>query len=643
MAQLAAQLAGVGYWRYQVATGDVMWSDLIYEIHGLDPSEGPPDLAAVSAAFHPDDAPALEASIERALQAGEPYSLDCRLIRADGQERQVVGQGVCETGADGKVEVLYGTLMDVTEQRRADSEVRRNEALYRLLAENATDIIGRISLEGETLYVTPSASAIMGYSNDRLVGSKTLEFVHRDDGAQLVAGYRRCMNGGPPERITYRFRHADGHWIWLEASPRLVRDEQGRPKEFIDVARDVTARKQMEAELVAARQAAEIAADAKARFLANMSHELRTPITAVLGFTELLAGQRALDEEGRRYVERIASGGRALLATVNDVLDFSRLEAGQVRISPAAIEPAALARETLDLFEVQAGAKGLSLSLRARAPLPAWAFADGDRIRQVLLNLIGNAVKFTQAGGVMLETDYNDGVASFAVLDTGGGMAPDELGRLFQRFSQVDGGSTRAHQGAGLGLAICKGLVEAMGGEVGVDSEIGEGSRFWFTVPMPPVAAPVAEADAARARAPAPAAATRVLVADDNVVNRELVRAILSPFEVDLVEAEDGIAAIEAAAIEAFDVILMDIRMPACDGRRAARAIRAGSGPNRTTTILSFSADGEAPDDAGDDARLFNGRLTKPLTPGALLEALAEATSPRPCGDEDQRGERDAG
>ena len=633
MAELAAEIAGVGYWSFDLVTGEILWSDLIYATMGRQTDDPPRDLDDVLSHFHPEDRGPLEAAIANAVATGEAYNLDCRIHTRAGEERTVVGKGVCTLDATGKVAALYGTLMDVTEQRRADVEVRRNEALYRLLAENATDIIGRISLEGETLYVTPSAVHILGYPDHQLIGSKTLEFVHRDDGAALVAGYRRVMAGGDPERIEYRFRRGDGQWIWLEASPTLVRDEHGNPKDFIDVARDVTARKAMEAELVAARQAAEAAAEAKSRFLANMSHELRTPITAVLGFTELLGSRCTLDEEARRYVERIASGGRALLATVNDVLDFSKLEAGQVRIAAEAVAPAALASETLELFEAQAAAKGLTLAYAETTPLPAWAVGDPDRLRQVLLNLIGNAVKFTERGGVRVEAGWDPATetATFRVIDSGPGIGAERRGELFQRFSQVDGATTRRHDGTGLGLAICKGLVEAMEGAIGVEpADAASGCCFWFRVPMPPAQGP-RQADFAADQLPA--AAMCVLLADDNAVNRELVRSILAPFDVSLVETVDGYEAIAAARAQAFDVILMDIRMPGCDGRRATAEIRSEPGPNQDTPIIAFSADGEH-DLRGGDASRFSGRLGKPLKPAELLRMLAETAAAPPAGVE---------
>ena len=368
---------------------------------------------------------------------------------------------------------------------------------------------------------------------------------------------------------------------------------------------------------------AEEAAQVKAEFLANMSHELRTPLTAVLGFTQLVEEQPELSDETRGYVERVANAGKALRATVNDILDFSKLEAGQVDIKPQPMSPADLTRETAELFAGQARDKGLVLRVSGLANLPPLVEADPDRLRQILLNLIGNAVKFTDGGAVIVTARFDEGAGrlSFEVSDTGPGLSPEQAGHLFQRFSQIDG--ARRSGGTGLGLAICKGLVDAMGGEIGVESTAGAGSRFWFDVPASPAkTAPATRAPRARVGLPT---GCRVLVVDDNAANRHLVRAILAPFDAQLTEAVDGDDGVAEAEAQAFDVILMDLRMPRMDGRAAARLIRDGQGPNRRRPILAFSADASAL--PADD--LFAGHVAKPLSALGLIEAMASAIGER--------------
>jgi signal transduction histidine kinase/CheY-like chemotaxis protein len=379
---------------------------------------------------------------------------------------------------------------------------------------------------------------------------------------------------------------------------------------------------------------AEQAARVKAEFLANMSHEIRTPLTSILGFASLLAA-KDLGEESGRYANRILGASRNLLALVNDVLDFSKLEAGGLEIKHKSGCPDQCGRDTVDLFAAAAAAKSLTLSFEAER-LPAYVTADFDRIRQVLMNLVGNAVKFTTAGGVRVSGRYDarTGALSYRVADTGPGLDAADRDKLFKRFSQVDAGVNRAHGGSGLGLAISKGLVEAMGGRIGVESRRGEGSTFWFEAP-----APVAEAGPQDPAANVDMGAflgLKVLLVDDNPANRELIRSLLSPLGVALTTADGGEAATRASQLQAFQLILMDLRMPGVDGWTAARAIRGVAGPNRETPMLAFSADIAADDDAVLD--VFEGVVRKPIEMAELLHAIlrwtAESAEPAPQGRE---------
>jgi signal transduction histidine kinase len=373
-------------------------------------------------------------------------------------------------------------------------------------------------------------------------------------------------------------------------------------------------------------QAAERANQAKSVFLANMSHEIRTPLTAVIGFSGLLKARPELGPEARQYSARIDTAGRALLSLVNDILDFSKLEAGEVELKPRATDVAALTRETLELFQPQADLKELKLTFRSGAP-PALCSIDPQALRQVLTNLIGNAVKFTEAGGVTVTMDLAGETLTIAVADTGPGLSEADLNRLFKRFSQVDNSMTRKHGGTGLGLAICKGLVEAMGGEVAVTSRPGEGSTFTLTAP-----APLAEAQLDMgAAAVGNLEGVRVLVADDNAYNRELVLAVLEGCGAEVATAGDGLEAVEVARSLPFDVILMDLRMPRMDGATALREIRGRDGPNQFAPILAFSADvSEGALEGG-----FDGAVPKPITPEGLLVALTDilVAEPGPTGE----------
>ncbi|HQR91612.1 MAG TPA: PAS domain S-box protein, partial [Caulobacter sp.] len=327
---------------------------------------------------------------------------------------------------------------------QASEAVARSEARYRLLTENALDVIVHSDLKGRVNYISPSVLAVLGYAPEELTGERPVEFVHPDYVDAVMAISRAQVNGQSdrfPDRIEYLAYRKDGALIWLESRPTLAMDPvSGEKIGLTDVVRDITARKVLEQELREARATAEAAAAAKGEFLANMSHELRTPLTAVIGFANLVDDQPELAADTRRHVARIVDGGRSLLATINDILDFSKLDAGHMEIRPRQVDVGHLAREILDIFTLQASAKGLTLASQGLDDLPPNLWLDPERLRQVLLNLVGNAVKFTETGGVTLSLAHDPTSERLAVsvIDTGQGIAEQDLKLLFMRFSQVD-------------------------------------------------------------------------------------------------------------------------------------------------------------------------------------------------------------
>ena len=573
---------------------------------------------------HPED---LDADLDllRQLTAGEidDYRMDKRYIRADGGLVWVRLAVSMVRDASGAPIHYVAQVEDQTERKAAEAALRESEARYRLIAENTSDMITLTDLEGQTLYASPSVRQT-GWTPGDLEGRSFAYSVHPDDAREVFRAFRRLLTEGTIPRVRWRGLHAKTQeWMWMESNPSLVRDAQtGEPTGFLDAIRLINLQVEQENAVAAARAEAEKAAAAKSQFLANMSHEIRTPLTAVLGFTGLLR-EMELPEAAAGYVRRIAGAGNALLAIVNDILDFSKLEAGKFEIRPRPTAIAEVCEETVLLFSSQAEAKGLSVVFEAKDGVPATVMIDADRLRQLLVNLVGNAIKFTDAGSVTVRIAPAGGEAvAIEVADTGPGLEDDAQALLFQRFTQIDGSTTRRHGGTGLGLAISRGIAEAMGGEIGVTSTPGEGATFRVEIPAPPAEA-MADADADDTAAPVEG--LRVLVVDDNPVNRELSRRILEVAGVEVVEAVDGMDALRQLAGLPVDVVLMDLRMPVMDGRAALKALRAGGGPNAATPVLAFTADADVEGDGDLDG--FDGLVRKPIQPLELYAAIAEITA----------------
>ncbi len=746
--------------------------------------------------------------LRRWLEQGDSTShLACyERERPDGSVLQVRTRSLTGGG-------LVRTLTDVTEQRRAQNALRERERSYRLVAENASDIILFSGNDTKRRYVSHAVTPILGYSPEELLGTEPLDYVHPEDAPAFQSALDDLRSGGQERLPTVlRYRHRDGHWVWLELAFALVHDPvTGEPDGFVSTLRDVSVRvaaeeaarrgeaesraqaqerlREMEAradftsaasaailaqlaegvivtdtagritlvndaaaaihgvsrldvepdaysatyhlfteeglpypvqdlplvravrgetvhnarwlirrpdgaevvavgsaypllgyeggqigavltvrddtarvaaegalltlnatlsqrvaertrEAEAARELAEAGSRAKSEFLASMSHEIRTPLNGIIGYADLLLDEDALCGRLRQYGQRIRSAGSALLTVVNDVLDVSKIEAGQVEIASRPFAPAILIDNTLSIVRGLAETKGLALGVTSDAAIPDWLAGDEDRLRQVLLNLLNNAIKFTPSGRVDLAVSVaglsGDGVRiAFRVTDTGIGIPADKHHRLFRRFSQVDGSYRRAHDGSGLGLSICKSLVELMGGRIEVESAEGRGSTFAFTVDLPRAEAPALPCRAAgegRPRRP-----RRLLLAEDVPLNQELACAILegAGHRVDVVP--DGAAALQAVETGAYDLVLMDVQMPVMDGVSATRAIRALTGPAGRVPIIALTANVLPQQVAEFREAGMNGHVGKPFVRADLLDAIDACVGDRCAGEPSPR------
>jgi len=518
--------------------------------------------------------------------------------------------------------------IDEAERRRAEAEdalerLRESDRLYRLLSDNLTDNINLWSRSGERLYMSPSIERLTGFTVEEWQTLPPEAMTSREDYEAVQALVRTLIPGGESKIYEYESARKDGTPIWFESTYKRV---AGAERELLVTTRDVTERKKLELELTHALELAQTAAAAKSDFLANMTHELRTPLNAIIGFAGVLRGSSTLSARDARHVGLIQDASNTLLNVVNDVLDFSRLEAGGVELDPQPFDPRVMVASCAALIEGQAVAKGLVLEVSAPDDLRAMQ-ADAPRLTQVLLNFLSNAVKFTNTGRVAVVVkqglDGDLGVLRVEVRDTGIGIAGHQLDGVFDRFSQADAAVSRRFGGTGLGLAISRRIIEQMDGEIGVDSREGEGSCFWFEI-RAPLRDLAPETPLEDPTPPDPDQAVRLLLVEDNAVNRELIRTMLEPFGITVDTANDGVAGVEAVRQGGYDLVLMDIQMPGMDGLTATRRIRAMTdAPGWRTPIVAMTANVLPEQVANCIAAGMDDHLGKPINPSRLLEAVA--------------------
>ncbi len=459
-----------------------------------------------------------------------------------------------------------------------------------------------------------SAAAMIGITIQELMGEALFA---------LNEPFIRGALAGQRQTFERRLTKADGEvrQTWAEYIPDI--DDQGHVKGIFVLVTDVTDLKQRELELRAARAEAERASRAKSDFLASISHEIRTPMNSVIGFTELLLDEE-LSPRQREYTERLQVAGRSLLALIDDILDMSKIEAGRLDVEAIPFSPGQIVDEAIAVIRPQAMAKGLGLVATGTGDLPPWIKGDPTRLRQILLNLLGNAVKFTDVGRISISSTVigSDDTAQlqFAVTDTGIGISVERQPSLFQEFSQVDRATARRHGGTGLGLSISRRLAEAMGGTVGVESSPGAGSRFWFSIALRPSLPPLVGAEPVPTT---PTAAYRILVAEDLEVNQIVIEQFLAAAGHKVTLAGDGLAALEALQRGQFDLILMDMEMPEIDGLAATKAIRAMSAPLRDIPIIALTANAMLGDTVICKEAGMNDYLSKPIDRKRLLATVS--------------------
>ena len=547
-----------------------------------------------STVHHPDHLEAVTARFKAALTSGDAWEDTFPLRRHDGEFRWFLSLARPQRDAEGHIVRWFGTNTDITEQRDADEALRRSESRFRTLIDAAADIIWSTTAEGELLPPQDGWTRFTGQSGPVLANGGWLEAVHPDDREKTMEGWHEAVANGARYHVEHRLRRRDGEYRDMEVSAVPVINGTGHIQEWVGIHTDVTARKAAAEAVEAARDAAEAANRAKSQFIANMSHELRTPLSAVIGYSEMLSEE--IEDLGHTHLlkdlAKIESSARHLLSLINDVLDLSKIEAGRMTVSREKFGVGAM------LNDVVAAAEGLVVKKRNRLVREFGSglgdmVSDDLKIRQCLLNLLGNAAKFTEDGTITLvarrEVRNGHDWLVFDVRDTGIGMSEEQLGRLFKRFSQADESTTRQFGGTGLGLAITRAFCRKLGGDVTVASVLGEGTTFTLLLPadLPDTVEDVAEP---RAESRAQTATRRnnvVLVVDDDPSARELLSRFLTREGFDVYCEADGLSGLEQARILRPMAVLLDVEMPQMNGWAVLHAIRSDPMLAHTPVIMA--------------------------------------------------------
>jgi PAS domain S-box-containing protein len=589
------------------------------------------------------------------------FDIESPIRTIQGEEKQVLLRWAAAPGSELMLDRVYISQTDITERKRVEQALHESESRFRGVIETSPDAIVMLALDGRTLLANQQAARVLGFPSvaEMLANvPNTFQVLAPEDRPRAAERVRELIEAGILRDHQYSAIRRDGSCFTVEVSSSLQRDFSGNPQAMIVVLRDITERKQAEQLLRQAKDAAEAANRAKSEFLANMSHEIRTPMTAILGFTDLLTRPDLSHGKKNEFLQVIRRNGKALLKLINDILDLSKIEAEKLTLDKGDCPLQQIVRDVMSVARIQAEAKKLALQVDYEFPLPERIHTDPVRLRQILVNLLGNAVKFTQRGAVRLAVRClrgNGGAAQmeFAVSDTGIGIPPDKIAELFQPFMQADASATRRYGGTGLGLAISKRLANALGGDIQVSSELGNGSTFTVTIQVGSLqgvsmlqtfpAAPAAREEPPLGGAPAqrvggsagqrvgqPTLHGRLLLAEDSPDVQLLVRNLLGAMGLKVEIADNGQTACDMArqakaAGRPYDLILMDIQMPQRNGYEATAWLRqhGWQGPIVAMTAHAMVGDREKCLAAG-----CNDYLAKPLTAAALRDVLARHLGP---------------
>jgi PAS domain S-box-containing protein len=593
----------------------------------------------------PEWAPRDLDAMEQMRRTGVAEIFEKELIRKDGSRVAVLIRiALLDEGS----RTCMCSIIDISTRKQAQRALLESERRYRSVVDSVSEVIFQTDAAGNWSFLNPSWTAITGFRVEASLGKPFLDFVHPGDRQENRAKWDSLLQHRKEySRHEVRYVTSDGSFRWVEVQSRPIIDENDRVLGISGTLNDVTQRREAEEQINKAKEAAESATQAKSEFLANMSHEIRTPMNAIIGMSGLLL-ETQLSAEQMEYAETIGTSSDSLLTLINDILDFSKIESGKLEIEREPFDVRACVEEALDLLAAKASEKGLDLIYAVDESVPSRVEGDITRVRQILVNLIGNAVKFTETGEVRIlvssraesDGDMPNGncpepatVATyepselpalfelhFQVIDTGPGIAADRMDRLFQSFSQVDASTTRHYGGTGLGLAISKQLVQMMGGEIRVESQVGRGSIFHFTIRC--WSAPSHLRLYQRGSRPH-LSGKRLLIVDDNETNRRVLARQVERWGMVAHPVGTGREALDLVrGGRQFDAAILDMQMPEMDGLEVAAALRKIDGGREFPLVLLTSIGWHRKNSGGEDVE-FAASLSKPVKVAALYSALS--------------------
>lgn len=630
-----------GMWDWDIPSGAVYFSPRLAGMLGYTPGDLEPHVQAWERLLHPDDRAAVMSVLDLHLAGRTPfYQTEHRLLTRNGDWLWILDRGKVVTRDRSGVPLrMVGTHQDISQRKQLEEEIRQGKERYEELTTRIP--IGvykfRLSKEGAMSfdYVSEPFCIFLGLNREALMKDVSLAFrsTHPEEQEELIRLNQEVTRKKEPFLWIGRFLvSGKTRWLQIQSTPY---DEPNGDTTWGGVAIDITERKLLEIALREAKQEAERATRAKSRFLATMSHEIRTPMNTILGMGEILRESPRLSPRERQLVQIANRAGDTLMALINDILDLSKIEAGQLRLEQIPFSPEDEITQTLAITRTQASAKGIEIVQHVDPNLPRHVLGDPQRLRQILLNLLGNAVKFTHQGRITLRAAAEDGeTIHFSVQDTGIGIPEERQEAIFQPFMQAEDSTTRRFGGTGLGLSICQQLVAHMGGRIWLESQPGAGSRFHFTVHLPGTAPRQEEHSGKR---PSPEAVLRetaplpsILLVDDTADNRLVVGAFLEGGPYRLIEASNGIDALKQFESSRFTLILMDVMMPEMDGLETTRRIRAmerARGLQRTP-VIALTANAMKEDMELTLAAGCDQHLSKPLRRIDLMDALTRHVGP---------------